>query len=263
MARLMGKDPPDKFWFTTDGHMVLDTPYLAAQRLLPTFCHAYGLSGYEYWGLSWWTNNPWVFGFHKYSYNVFSTSEIRRLQWQPGEGYLTYPGHVIGQPGLVPSIRLEMVRDGIDDYDYYAILKGLIATNPLGLDVGPAQAALDDAAALVSMPNAGAHKSLMILSDPDAVLASRREVAEQILRLSPVIPEEDGGFQDDGGAQDDGGTPNDGDPDEDAVGPDEASDSDGSATPGGGCGCNSADTPGCLFLLGWLFLAGLVRRSRG
>jgi hypothetical protein len=42
-----------------------------------------------------------------------------------GEGMLIYPGEEVGVDGIVPSIRLKRIRDGIDDYDYIAMLKKL------------------------------------------------------------------------------------------------------------------------------------------
>ena len=43
----------------------------------------------------------------------------------PGEGMLLYPGAEVGIDGVVPSIRLKWIRDGIEDYEYIAILKRL------------------------------------------------------------------------------------------------------------------------------------------
>jgi hypothetical protein len=38
---------------------------------------------------------------------------------------LIYPGEGVGVNGIVPSIRLKRIRDGIEDYEYIAILKRL------------------------------------------------------------------------------------------------------------------------------------------
>lgn len=43
----------------------------------------------------------------------------------PGEGVLIYPGAEVGIEGVVPSMRLKRIRDGIEDYEYIAILKRL------------------------------------------------------------------------------------------------------------------------------------------
>jgi hypothetical protein len=44
----------------------------------------------------------------------------------PGEGILVYPGEAVGMNGKVaPSMRLKWLRDGVEDYEYVQILKGL------------------------------------------------------------------------------------------------------------------------------------------
>ncbi len=184
----------EKLWFTTDGHLAIDAPFLANERLLPTYCFAYELSGYEYWGLSNWTTDPWITGSRPFTtYNFGPHAD--RVQENNGDGYLTYPGAIVGVDGLVPSIRLEAVRDGVDDYDYYRILEDLLAQIPVDdgrWDRG--NAALDAARALVSIPNNGGLATYEIMPDPDAVYAVRQQVAAAILELlygAPIYYDED------------------------------------------------------------------------
>ena len=40
-----------------------------------------------------------------------------------GEGNLLYPGRAVGYDGIAPSLRLKALRDGIEDYEYLAILQ--------------------------------------------------------------------------------------------------------------------------------------------
>jgi hypothetical protein len=42
-----------------------------------------------------------------------------------GEGSLVYPARPVGYDGVVPTIRLKALRDGIQDYEYMAILERL------------------------------------------------------------------------------------------------------------------------------------------
>lgn len=62
------------------------------------------------------SDDPW----HKPS--VYQYSKDRDF---PGEGMLVYPGEEVGIEGIVPSLRLKRIRDGIEDYEYIAILKRL------------------------------------------------------------------------------------------------------------------------------------------
>jgi hypothetical protein len=62
------------------------------------------------------SDDPW------YKPSVYQYGKNRNF---PGEGMLVYPGEEVGVNGIVPSMRLKRIRDGIDDYDYIAMLKEL------------------------------------------------------------------------------------------------------------------------------------------
>ena len=74
--------------------------------------------GLLYWGgLSHWKNvdDPWT---DPKTYGKWKNGE----GWN-GEGVLVYPGRAAGYDGIAPSIRLKALRDGIQDYEYMAILE--------------------------------------------------------------------------------------------------------------------------------------------
>jgi len=76
----------------------------------------YNVDGFLYWGANFWsllTANPWE-----------SMQTVPQLGSDIyGDGSLLYPGAYIGDPGPVASIRLEAVRDGVEDFDYLTILE--------------------------------------------------------------------------------------------------------------------------------------------
>lgn len=61
------------------------------------------------------TDNPW------YKPSVYQHGD----RYFSGEGLLIYPGSEVGVEGIVPSIRLKRIRDGIEDYEYVSILNSL------------------------------------------------------------------------------------------------------------------------------------------
>ncbi len=108
----------DRLWFYTvwgrPGIMIEfpSTDY----RIMFWQCWKYGAEGFLYWGTThWgynlkgeerWPNRPWI------TYNE-----------QPGHngcGYMIYPGPD-GEP--YASVRLALVRDGIEDYEYFNLLR--------------------------------------------------------------------------------------------------------------------------------------------
>lgn len=174
-----------KLWFTTDGHMCIDTPYLAIERLLPYLCWKYGVEGYEFWGLNWWTYNPYEKGWHVFLPHTFTEGgETTMIRYPNGDGFLSYPPVDKNYKEPVSTIRLEQVREGIEDYEYLVLLDRLVAeARGKGMDVSQASRILERARALVSIPNKGGLRSLSLLPRPSKVAEIRRAMGEEIERL--------------------------------------------------------------------------------
>ncbi|MDH7568175.1 MAG: DUF4091 domain-containing protein, partial [Armatimonadota bacterium] len=166
-----------KMLFTCDGQMATDTPYLATERLLPYYCFKYDVIGFEFWGVSWWTYDPWERGWHTFIRQSNDGKEFYWTRYPNGDGYLTYPGARVGVQGPVSTIRLEQVREGLEDYEALALLSArAAAARRAGKPAAAAEHALALARNLVSIPNAGGLRSTEILPDPDRVPTVRRAV---------------------------------------------------------------------------------------
>jgi len=85
----------------------------ADYRILPGFLNqAENVTGVLYWAVDYWSADPWT------------GNEYRSGRWHyPGEGVLVYPGEPVGVQGVVPSMRLAWIREGIEDYEYVQILR--------------------------------------------------------------------------------------------------------------------------------------------
>jgi Domain of unknown function (DUF4091) len=82
-------------------------------RIQPGFINqSLGLTGLLYWSVDRWSDDPWNDVFLREGHSSF-----------PGDGALLYPGAPVGVGGIVPSMRLKWLRDGVDDYDYIELLK--------------------------------------------------------------------------------------------------------------------------------------------
>ncbi len=74
-----------------------------------------GANGFLYWSSNYWSRikDPW--------------SDMATVNWLSdyvyGDGSLIYNGNKVGVDGACSSLRLELVRDGIDDYTYMAMLE--------------------------------------------------------------------------------------------------------------------------------------------
>ncbi len=79
-------------------------------RVLTWQIYKAGLTGLLYWGVNYWemTDDPWA--------------DVATVKWISddiyGDGSLLYPGRKVGVFGPVTSIRLECIRDSLEDYEY-------------------------------------------------------------------------------------------------------------------------------------------------
>ncbi|MDD4107617.1 MAG: DUF4091 domain-containing protein [Prolixibacteraceae bacterium] len=69
----------------------------------------YDISGYLYWSSTYW-------GPYETLKGVWEAPYFRKNFW--GEGMLLYPGQPAGIEGFVPSIRLKLYREAMEDYEY-------------------------------------------------------------------------------------------------------------------------------------------------
>ena len=169
----------DRFWYTTDGQMCTDTPFLAIERLLPWFCFKYGCEAYEFWGVSWWTYNPWERGWHTFINQSSDGKEFRWVRYPNGDGFLAYPGEDIGLKEPAPSIRLVAAREGVDDYEVLLALDKLAKTGNTQADE-----MLDRVRSQVNMPNRGGRYSTDIMPDPETVVRTRVAAGQLLDRLT-------------------------------------------------------------------------------
>lgn len=82
-----------------------------APRLHPWMNYLYGVTGILYWSTTHWgqvNHNPWL------KTETFPTGN--------GDGHLLYPGSHVGYNGPVASLRLKMLREGMEDYELMYLL---------------------------------------------------------------------------------------------------------------------------------------------
>ena len=174
-----------RVWFTTDGKLCTDTPYLGFERMTPHYAFKFGAEAYEFWGCNWYTFNPFDYGWHNHIRQSSSPGRVSWTRYPNGDGYIIYPGHFIGLDSYVPTIRLKLAREGVEDYEFLHYLSTLIDKGKKrGADVAKAEKALQDAKDIVLFPTAEGRFSTEYLPDPYAIMRVRAGVAEAIEELT-------------------------------------------------------------------------------
>ena len=137
-------------------------------RMIPWVAYKYHVSGVRYWATNYWSHvkDPWI--------DIVTWKHSRCYAPLAGEGSLIYPGNLVrrytGQrnvDGPVGSLRLELLREGIEDIEYLHILERL----------GEEQFACDLAESLVVSIRA-------YTNEPDRIEAVRERAAAKILSLT-------------------------------------------------------------------------------
>jgi len=107
--------------------------------------------------------------------------------WGNGDGRFLYPPPAAadGAPaapvldGPIGSVRLEMLRDGVEDYEYFAILRRLLAEKGARLDPR-ARANME---ALLTVPADVSASLTRFTNDPATIEAHRDKLARAIVEL--------------------------------------------------------------------------------
>ncbi len=83
-----------------------------------------GIDGFLYYGMDMWTfgDNPSIDPWNTLNNGCKTDGEKPAY----GDGILFYPGVRVGIPGPVPSIRLKIVRDGIEDYELFLLAEAVL-----------------------------------------------------------------------------------------------------------------------------------------
>lgn len=122
----------------------------------------------------------------------YGTPSGVKLPWGNGDGRFIYPPEAAADgsqneaviAGPVDSIRWEMLRDGVEDYEYLAILRGLLEDSGTK-DVGDAE--LDEYRALLEVPDAITASMTNFTLDPAPIEARRDAIARAIERLRGFV----------------------------------------------------------------------------
>jgi len=157
----------------------------------------YHLNGILVWSANYWTSpgvypwpeyqNPWTDPMSYRSGGFVKPGE--RSYWGNGDGRFIYPPKQVFQSaqknnmGPVSSIRWEMLREGLEDYEYLWLLQSRVAR----LEAGKGhRRLLKKARALLVVPDNITGSLTQFSKRPEPIFEHRRRVAEMILKLQSL-----------------------------------------------------------------------------
>jgi hypothetical protein len=180
--RKLNKKGKTFWWYCADAplkpypNFFLDYPVFN-NRIIFTLSYMYNINGVLYWCINreWstnldikgeWPEKPWK----PYIINCFNN----KRQYKNGMGNYVYPGK---NGKILPSLRLENLRDGIEDYEYLVLLKKLVSECDQTRLVKQAEK-------LLRVPENVAVAVNQYSSNPENLLKYRNEIALMIEKLN-------------------------------------------------------------------------------
>jgi len=159
----------------------------------------WGITGQLVWTSNYWTSpaafpppdiqNPWDDPMSYVSGYSYQPGQIG--YWGNGDGRFLYPPNRDPKSdakkhlgGPIPSIRWEMLREGMEDYEYFVLLDRLIAQ---ARKTGKAAQLVAQAERLAVVPDAVITDGKTYSKDPAPLLAHRRQVAEMVEKLARAL----------------------------------------------------------------------------
>jgi hypothetical protein len=129
----------------------------------------YQVTGFLYYALNYWGNNGLPADLAKLPYVEWNPNGISWPDRYNGQGILV----AAGENGPIPTIRMEMIRDGLEDFDLYAMLRADGA----------------DGAKLAEVPAVMATNTRIHTTDPVLIEAERVRLANEIVKRQQKTPQ--------------------------------------------------------------------------
>ncbi len=208
-AESLRAEGKDAWWYIAEGprhpyaNWYIQYPAIEARLLMGAMTYKSAAGGFLYYAMTNWgyhtglpKNVPITSGpYTNWSPLVAWTDKYNG--WLDGDGQL----YVAGPPevGPLPTIRLANIRDGLEDYEYLHILKGLVAQLSRCPSSEPVhQSFLQSANALLAVPSDVVATIATYTRDPAVLYSYRQQLADhiiqgqQLISSSTIPPDTDG-----------------------------------------------------------------------
>ncbi len=165
------------WWYYVADWLLIPAPG-GQTRITPWIHWKYGVPGMLHWGMTYWDgeDNPARPNTAGRDGKTWPDIPWDSVGSRCGDGYMLYPAR--GGKGYWPSIRLENLRDGAEDYEYFHLLKTLIAeADAAGAPVP------EEARALLRINSELVASHHEYSTDPTALLNARSRIARMIEQL--------------------------------------------------------------------------------
>jgi len=169
--------PPYANWF-------VESRAIEARLLMGSMSYKYEVDGFLYYMMTLWLVNHRPITSGPYTnWNPGSLVNEKKHYTANGDGSLL----CAGPNGPLSTIRLENIRDGLEDYEYLYRLRAITERIRKG-DLSPQRRAfLEEAEALLAVPDRVVENTTRFTTDPDVLYDYRAQLAEAIVEGEKLI----------------------------------------------------------------------------
>ncbi len=180
----------DMWWYIAEGprhpyaNWYVQYPAIEARLLLGAMTFKYNASGFLYYAVTNWGNsviskNPPITSGPYTNWNPITAYSSKYNGYIDGDGSL----YCAGDTGPLPTIRLENIRDGLEDYEYLHLLETIAGEIERCPSADPAvQTYLQAVHTLLAVPGSVVTDIATYTRDPAVFYAYREQLAAYILQ---------------------------------------------------------------------------------
>lgn len=155
---------------------------LIASRVLFWMTRKYGVTGFEYYCYNIWERN----------YSDDPASRYPNSKWQAdgwSKGWHTNGDGMLFYPGPISSLRFESIRDGIEDWESYLVLRDCVEAVRNRKDASQHQALINEAENLLKVNEEVVTDFSHYTLDPERLLSEREALGDLISRFVEIMPQ--------------------------------------------------------------------------
>jgi hypothetical protein len=199
-AQSLRAEGKDMWWYIAEGprhpyaNWYIQYPAIEARLLLGAMTFKYDAHGFLYYAVTNWgynvyptfpKNQPITSGPYT-SWSPIVAYSSKNTGWVDGDGslYCAGPANV----GPLPTVRLENIRDGLEDYEYLTQLKSIFRVVNRCPTSPEQQAFVGSASALLAVPSDVVTSVLTYTRDSSLLGSYRQQVAQKIIEGQALVP---------------------------------------------------------------------------
>ena len=194
LAEGLRAEGKDMWWYIAVGprhpyaNWFVEYPAIEARLLLGAMSFQSGTSGFLYYAVANWPlefdNEPITSG----PYTDWDPRTIwheNKNGWASGDGSLYCPGPT----GPIPTIRLENIRDGLEDYEYLTLLRSIVRVVNRCPTTPEQQTFVSEVNTLLAIPSNIISSLASYTRNPTEFYSFRQQVAEKIVQGQALMPQ--------------------------------------------------------------------------